>query len=115
MGGVGFRIVVGESVDPSGEIALDIILHHQEKLNGRGYPDRLKAEDISQFVRIVTIADIFDALTAVRPYKQAWTLEAAVSELERLVQAGKLDADCVGAVQRHLPEVEAIRERFRDD
>lgn len=49
-----------------GEIALDIILHHQEKLNGRGYPDGLKEPEISRFVRIVTIADVFDALTSDR-------------------------------------------------
>ena len=49
-----------------GEVALDIILHHQERLNGRGYPHGLKEEEISEFVRIVSIVDVFDALTSDR-------------------------------------------------
>ena len=54
-----------------GEIALDIVLHHHEKLDGSGYPDGLKDDDISVFVRIVTIADIFDALTTERHHQKA--------------------------------------------
>ncbi|MCF6284212.1 MAG: HD domain-containing protein [Candidatus Hydrogenedentes bacterium] len=54
-----------------GEIALDIVLHHHEKLNGVGYPHSLSGDDISVFVRIVTIADIFDALTTERHHQQA--------------------------------------------
>ncbi len=53
------------------EIALDIVLHHHEKLRGGGYPDNLHGSDISPFVRIVTIADIFDALTTDRPFRKA--------------------------------------------
>lgn len=52
--------------DCLGEIALDIVLHHQEKLDGSGYPDALKGDQISEYVRIVTIADVFDALTSDR-------------------------------------------------
>lgn len=53
-----------------GEIAQDIVLCHHEKLNGTGYPNKLKGEDISPFVRIVTIADIFDALTTERHHQK---------------------------------------------
>jgi len=56
-----------------GEIALDIVLHHQERLNGRGYPDGLEEDEISVFVRIVMIADIFDALTTDRFHQKAKT------------------------------------------
>ena len=45
--------------------------HHHEKLNGRGYPDGLSGEEISHWARISTIADIFDALTTKRSYKDA--------------------------------------------
>jgi HD-GYP domain-containing protein (c-di-GMP phosphodiesterase class II) len=52
-----------------GEIALDIALHHHEKRSGDGYPDRLAGDNISAFVRVVTIADVFDALTTDRFHK----------------------------------------------
>lgn len=53
------------------EIALDVTRHHHEKLNGRGYPDGLAGDEISLWARISTIADIFDALTTKRSYKDA--------------------------------------------
>ena len=56
-----------------GEIALDIVLHHHEKLDGTGYPDGLKGDAISLWVRMVTIADIFDALTTERHHREART------------------------------------------
>ena len=52
-------------------IALDVTRHHHEKLNGRGYPDGLAGDEISSWARISTIADIFDALTTKRSYKDA--------------------------------------------
>lgn len=52
-------------------IALDVTRHHHEKLNGRGYPDGLAGDEISSWTRITTIADIFDALTTKRSYKDA--------------------------------------------
>ncbi|MBI2423958.1 MAG: HD domain-containing protein [Candidatus Hydrogenedentes bacterium] len=54
-----------------GEIALDIINHHHEKLDGTGYPDHLEGDQISVFVRMVTIADVFDALTTDRHHQKA--------------------------------------------
>lgn len=53
------------------EIILDVTRHHHEKLNGKGYPDGLKGDEISKWARICTIADIFDALTTRRSYKEA--------------------------------------------
>ncbi len=53
------------------EIVLDVVRHHHEKLNGSGYPSGKQGNDISQLVRITTIADIFDALTTKRSYKGA--------------------------------------------
>lgn len=54
-----------------GDIALDVVRHHHEKLDGGGYTDRMKGARISPFVRMCTIADVFDALTTKRPYKDA--------------------------------------------
>jgi putative two-component system response regulator len=56
---------------------------HHERWDGGGYPKGLRGEEIPLEARIVSLADVFDALTHVRPYKAAWTVEAAVAEIER--------------------------------
>ena len=67
---------------------------HHEKLNGTGYPRRVKAEDIPVQTRMITLADIFDALTeADRPYKPAVSPEVALDILRSEAQAGQLDQD----------------------
>jgi HD-GYP domain-containing protein (c-di-GMP phosphodiesterase class II) len=73
----------------------DIVRHHHEKLDGSGYPDRLKEDEIKPLVRILTVADIFDALTTDRPYRKAFTMEKAIDELRRM--KGKLDMIVVEA------------------
>ena len=65
---------------------------HHELLNGRGYPDHLTAEDIPDEVRLLTILDVFDALTARdRPYKPAMPVEKALSILHSMVSEGAID------------------------
>lgn len=56
-------------------VAGEIALHHHEKWNGLGYPDKLKGEEISKFSRIVSVADVFDALAHKRAYKDAWSIK----------------------------------------
>jgi len=74
----------------------DITFAHHEKLDGSGYPNCLKAEDIPLQSRIMTIADIYDALTAPdRPYKSSVVAEVALDMLQQQAQAGKLDQDLV--------------------
>lgn len=61
-----------------------IIAHtHHEKYNGTGYPRGLSGEDIPLYGRIVAIADVFDALTSLRPYKRAWSFEEAMELIEQ--------------------------------
>ena len=55
------------------ERILSGIRHHHEKLDGYGYPDKLKKEDLTMFAQIIAVADIFDALTTKRSYKEAFT------------------------------------------
>jgi putative nucleotidyltransferase with HDIG domain len=62
-----------------GEVALDIVLHHHERVRGGGYPNSLCGPAISDFVRIVSIADTFDALTTERPFQKAITSFNAIS------------------------------------
>uniref|UniRef100_UPI002869C5E7 HD domain-containing phosphohydrolase n=1 Tax=Deinococcus sp. TaxID=47478 RepID=UPI002869C5E7 len=65
---------------------LDVIRHHHERWNGMGYPDALTGRDIPLLARIFAVIDVYDALISERPYKRAWTPEAALEEIE--AQAG---------------------------
>ncbi len=61
----------------------EIIKHHHERYDGRGYPDGLKGEEIPLGARIVTVADSFDAITSKRPYRKPLTLDEATAEVIR--------------------------------
>ena len=75
---------------------------HHERWDGSGYPDGLTGEEIPLAARIVAVADAFDALTTVRPYKPAWPLERAFTEIDR--NAGSLFCPTVAAAVRRLWE-----------
>jgi HD-GYP domain-containing protein (c-di-GMP phosphodiesterase class II) len=77
------------------EVARGIAREHHERWDGRGYPDGKKGEEISLAARIVSIADVFDALTSKRPYKDAWSAEAGLKAIE------------AGAGERFDPEIVA--------
>jgi hypothetical protein len=74
------------------------IRHHHEFLDGSGYPDGLKNEEIPLIARILTVADIFDALTTDRPYRKAFSIDEAKNELRDMEKKGKLDAKVVSAL-----------------
>ena len=69
------------------ETARDVVLNHHERWDGSGYPDGLSGTDIPLLARIFSVADVFDALISARPYKLAWSVQAAADELRE--QAGK--------------------------
>lgn len=71
--------------DPSDllELARTIALTHHEKWNGTGYPDGLRGDQIPLAGRIVAVSDVFDALTSVRPYKTAWSVDCAFALIEQ--------------------------------
>jgi len=73
------------------EEILDCVRHHHEMLDGSGYPDHLKGEEISDLVRVITLADIFSALVEPRAYKPALPVEEALRIMARM--KGKLDHD----------------------
>ena len=64
-----------------------LVLHHHERLDGRGYPSRLKGEEIPLGSRLIAVADSYDALTSDRPYRTARTHDEAVAELHRCAGA----------------------------
>jgi putative two-component system response regulator len=76
--------IIGDCRSPILKEVREIAVHHHEKWDGSGYPHGLKGEQIPIACRIVALADMFDALTHVRPYKQAWTHEDAAAEITRL-------------------------------
>lgn len=95
------------------QLAAEIAYAHHERFDGGGYPNGLAGDAIPLVGRIVAVADVFDALTSVRPYKQAWSLEAARDFL--LANSGShFDPQCVTALLARWPAVLQIRERFRD-
>ncbi|WP_210527914.1 HD-GYP domain-containing protein [Rubellimicrobium arenae] len=88
-------------------MAHDIALCHHERWDGRGYPHGRMQEDIPLSARIVSVADVLDALRTARPYKPAWDAEAARSEIEKLSGAA-FDPACVAALMRIWPAVTAL-------
>lgn len=82
---------------------------HHEKLDGRGYPRGIRAEVIDLDTRIVTVADIFDALTADRPYRKAMPVSAAFEIMEKEVGSG-IDPDVFAALQRGFVRLEGVAE-----
>lgn len=83
-----------------GKRLLDAVLHHHEYLDGTGYPDGLRGNKISDFVRIITICDIFGALLEKRPYKSAHTPETALDIMFKM--GTKLDPDLLLAFARFV-------------
>jgi putative two-component system response regulator len=80
---LGAEILSGSSSDVL-QLAERIALTHHEWWNGNGYPAHLTGDEIPQCGRIVARGDVFDALTHERPYKEAWSIERAVTEIHRL-------------------------------
>jgi putative two-component system response regulator len=106
--------IIGEH--PNGMLALarNIALTHHEKWDGNGYPKGLKGEEIPLEGRITAIADVFDALTSVRPYKKAWTEEEALDFLVQ--QKGKhFDPALVDLFLGQMPAIRAIRQRWAEE
>ncbi|MCF3099466.1 HD-GYP domain-containing protein [Aeromonas australiensis] len=91
----------------------DIVAHHHERFDGQGYPDGLAGEAIPLAARIVTVADVFDALTSERPYKKGWPFETAFAYLEE--HAGsQFDPACVAAALHNKAEFYAIYQQYQD-
>ena len=80
----------------------DLIRHHHEKLDGSGYPDGLKGEEISPLVRILSVADVYDALTTERPYRPKKSKQEAISILRSM--KNHLDQDIVNILLEGLDD-----------
>lgn len=69
------------SMPDIGEAVYDACLHHHEKMDGNGYPERLKAEEISLLARMTAVCDVYDAITSDRPYKKGWGPAEAIHRM----------------------------------
>ncbi|GAC1420791.1 MAG: two-component system response regulator [Candidatus Velthaea sp.] len=96
------------------QLAAEIAHTHHEKFDGTGYPRQLRGAQIPLGGRICSIADVFDALTSVRPYKPAWPVDDAMALIRRK-SGTHFDPVLVSTFEKIQPEIEAIRNRFGDE
>lgn len=101
----------GLNAMPHSEVLRNIVAFHHEAIDGSGYPYRRKGDDIPIEARIAAVADVFDALTSVRPYKEAWSNDDALALLKREAGA-KFDPDCVAVMVDHVMEIGDIQRQF---
>jgi len=105
--------IIGEHGDGMLALAREIALTHHEKYDGSGYPAGLAGDAIPLTGRIVAIADVFDALTSIRPYKRAWTEAEAIDHMVQ--QKGKhFDPALIDLFVAQLPAIRAVRERWAE-
>ncbi|WP_310735729.1 HD domain-containing phosphohydrolase [Psychromonas sp. SR45-3] len=109
---IGYEILSG-SQSKYMQMGAIIALNHHERFNGEGYPNQLTGSQIPLIARIVSVADVFDALMSVRPYKKAWPLEDAIDFLKK--QSGtQFDPRCVDAFLKRLDNIIAINREYPD-
>ena len=105
--------IIGEHGDGMLALAREIALTHHEKYDGSGYPNGLAGDAIPLTGRIVAIADVFDALTSIRPYKRAWSEQEAIEHMVQ--QKGRhFDPALVDLFVAQLPAIRTVRERWAE-
>ena len=86
------------------KLGIEIAEGHHEKFNGTGYPFGKRADDIPLSARIVATADVFDALTSRRPYKQAWDIDTAIAHM-RNESGAHFDPEIIDALELAMPAI----------
>jgi putative two-component system response regulator len=103
--------ILGDSEAEIIKTAKIIALQHHEKWNGTGYPYGLEENDINIFARIVALADVFDALTTKRPYKEAWDNQRALDLI--ISEKGKhFDPNVVDAFINTIDDIYKVQEEY---
>ena len=95
---------------------IPIVKHHHERYDGKGYPGRLKGEEIPYFARITALADTFDAMTSKRSYRDALSLDVVIAEFERCKGSQfdpELDDVFLDILKNHYDEIEEIQEKYK--
>lgn len=105
--------IIGNQHSPLLQMARIVSLTHHEKFDGTGYPYGIKGYNIPLAGRIVAVADVFDALTSKRPYKEAWSIERAVKYMNE--QKGiHFDGELVDAFLSEMEHIEMIMKQYKD-
>jgi len=105
--------IIGDNKSSLMEMARLVALGHHEKWNGKGYPNGIAGDDIPLVARIVAIADVFDALTSERPYKNAWTVEKAAGLIQE--ESGvHFDPNLAPLFAERLPDIISIKEMYSE-
>jgi putative two-component system response regulator len=91
--------------------ALEAIRYHHEKLDGSGYPDGLRGEEISAVARVMGVVDYFDALVTDRPYREAMSRAKALEILRKEAEEGKLDKDVVDGLENLVKKINVSNEK----
>ncbi len=109
---IGYRILYDKE-NPFLKFVANIAKDHHERWDGLGYPNSLKCEDISLQGRIVAIADVFDALTSKRPYKDAWSFDKSFGQI--MIDKGThFDPHLVEIFNSSMDNVLNIYNNFRE-
>lgn len=103
--------ILSKSDTPIFQLAAEIALNHHEKWSGGGYPNNLIGDSIPESARIVAVADIFDALTSKRPYKEAWPIEEAFETIKTM-SGPHLEPRLVEAFCDIFPSILKAREKW---
>lgn len=108
------KILTGLEEDQFVEIAANMAHYHHEKVNGQGYPDGLKGEEIPIEARIMALADVFDALVSKRCYKEAFSYDKAFSIIKE--DAGShFDQKLAEVFLTCRPQLEELYDSFAKD
>jgi putative two-component system response regulator len=106
--------IIGEHDSDLLKMAKEIAHYHHEKWDGSGYPQGLKGEAIPLSARVAAIADVFDALTSERPYKDAWSIDKTISFIKE--NAGThFDPELVGHFELVIPRIIEIKDTFCEE
>lgn len=98
----------GMAEQPGTRLMTDVIRCHHERLDGSGYPAGLRGDQIPLAGRIVAVADVFDALTSRRPYRQQASVAEGLALVRELADRGQLDRACVEALEQRQPDLEEL-------
>jgi len=109
---IGFEILGTQETELL-KTARMVAVEHHEKVNGKGYPNNMKGDEISIQAKIVALCDVFDALTSKRPYKEPWPFEKAVALIKE-EKGQQFDNDVVDAFISALDEIEKIFDMFQE-
>ena len=108
------RTVMEASNQAAFQMAYNIILHHHERYDGKGYPRQLAGEDVPLEARIMALADVYDALLSIRPYKPAMSYEKT-AEIIRESAGTQFDAEITEVMFDNIGEFEKIHQKFQDE